>query len=183
MSLIPYFFDQIDNFDHLLMDPYRYTRPSFDHHFGLGIHPRYLAPVTSNPSLLRHNLAELQKGAKAAVEMVGPDGFQVAMDVQQFKPNEITVKAVENVVIVEAKHEERQDDHGYITRQFKRRYVLPKEVDTHHLQSNLSSDGILTLTAPKLALKEKGERLIQVQQTGPARLSIKATEEKSKNGK
>jgi len=74
---------------------------------------------------------------------------QVILDVQQFSPDEITVKTVDNHVVVEAKHEEKQDEHGYVSRHFVRRYVLPPSHDLVNITSTLSSDGVLTITAPK----------------------------------
>lgn len=74
---------------------------------------------------------------------------QVILDVQQFSPDEITVKTVDNHVTVEAKHEEKQDEHGYVSRHFVRRYVLPSSHDLVNVTSTLSSDGVLTITAPK----------------------------------
>lgn len=74
---------------------------------------------------------------------------QVILDVQQFSPDEITVKTIDNHVVVEAKHEEKQDEHGYISRHFVRRYVLPPSHDLVNITSTLSSDGVLTITAPK----------------------------------
>lgn len=71
------------------------------------------------------------------------------MDVQQFAPNEITVKVTEGTVIVEGKHEEKQDEHGFISRHFVRRYTLPKDVDVNNVVSSLSSDGVLTVSVPK----------------------------------
>jgi len=52
--------------------------------------------------------------------------FKVELDVTQFKPNEVSVKAVGNRVVVEGKHEEREDEHGLIQRHFKRTYLLPR---------------------------------------------------------
>lgn len=52
---------------------------------------------------------------------------QVILDVQQFTPNEITVKTTDKHIIVEGKHEEKADEHGYISRHFVRRYQLPGE--------------------------------------------------------
>lgn len=75
--------------------------------------------------------------------------FQVILDVQQFSPDEIIVKTVDNNIIVEAKHEERKDEHGFITRHFIRRYILPSSHDSLQVTSSLSSDGVLTITAPK----------------------------------
>lgn len=75
--------------------------------------------------------------------------FQVNLDVQQFKPGEIRVKIVDDCIVVDAKHEERRDNHGYISRQFTRRYKVPSDVDIDATKSKLSSDGILILEAPK----------------------------------
>ncbi len=74
---------------------------------------------------------------------------QVSLDVQQFKPEEINVKVVDDHVVVEGKHEERQDKHGFISRQFTRRYLLPPNVNIEAVKSSLSSDGILSISAPK----------------------------------
>ncbi|XP_030752688.1 protein lethal(2)essential for life isoform X2 [Sitophilus oryzae] len=96
--------------------------------------------------------------------------FEVILDVQQFAPEEITVKTSGNSIVVEGKHEEKQDEHGYISRHFVRRYVLPAENDIEDVVSSLSSDGILTVTAPKKSEKPKNtDRVVPIQQTGPAK--------------
>lgn len=58
---------------------------------------------------------------------INEEKFEVILDVQQFSPNEISVKVTDKFVIVEAKHEEKQDEHGYVSRQFTRRYMLPSK--------------------------------------------------------
>lgn len=134
--------------------------PSGNHrHTGYNRRPRYL---------MRKNKAE-GKGKSA----VGKDGFQVCMDVQEFAPNEITVKTVGNAVLVEGKHEERQDEHGYISRQFSRRYTLPEGYNAKDVVTQLSSDGVLTVKAPPEQKAVEGSvRVVPIQQTGPAHLSI-----------
>lgn len=69
---------------------------------------------------------------------------------QQFKPEDIGVKIVDNYLIVEGKHEEKEDKHGFISRQFTRRYKLPDNVKQEEIKSTISSDGILSITAPKV---------------------------------
>lgn len=91
------------------------------------------------------------------------------LDVQQFAPEEITVKATNNSVVVEGKHEEKQDEHGYISRQFTRRYILPPGYEVADLASSLSSDGVLTITAPKRPPPNSGERIVPITKTGPAK--------------
>jgi len=73
----------------------------------------------------------------------------VSLDVHHFKPEEITVKNKENVITIEGKHEEKEDQHGYVSRQFIRKYVLPKDVLVDQFKVQMSSDGVLQLAAPK----------------------------------
>lgn len=68
---------------------------------------------------------------------------------QQFKPEEVTVKVVDNFIVVEGKHEERGDEHGFVSRHFVRKYRLPQNCDESAISSTLSSDGVLQLVAPK----------------------------------
>lgn len=98
------------------------------------------------------------------------DGFQMSLNVYQFAPSEITVKTVDDTIVIEGKHEEKVDEHGYVARQFTRRYKLPKEYDAKEVISSLSSDGVLTIRAPSLvkAVPEASERVIPIQHTGPA---------------
>ncbi|KZC10005.1 Protein lethal(2)essential for life [Dufourea novaeangliae] len=93
--------------------------------------------------------------------------FKVILDVQQFQPDEINVKLVDRFVIVEAKHEEKRDVHGLISRQFVTKYLLPEQVDENQLSSNISSDGILTIMAPvKTKKEEPNERTVKIEMTG-----------------
>lgn len=94
--------------------------------------------------------------------------FQVSLDVQQFAPEEMSVKVVGKNVVVEGKHEEKQDEHGWISRQFVRKYIVPEQCDIDQLKSSLSSDGILMITAPRKEIDptSKNERIIKIQITG-----------------
>ncbi|XP_015594710.1 protein lethal(2)essential for life [Cephus cinctus] len=162
MALIPMVFrDWWDDFE----------RPQrlLDQHFGLGLRRDDLMNTLSLPSLHSYfrpwrNLLE-QTAGQSRIES-DKDKYQVILDVQQFAPNEITVKTVDNSIVVEAKHEEKKDEHGYVSRQFVRRYVLPEDHDINQVVSNLSSDGVLTITAPKIALPAPGEKVIPIEQTG-----------------
>nr|UTS59881.1 heat shock protein 20 [Monochamus alternatus] len=111
--------------------------------------------------------------------------FQVHIDVQHFKPEELLVKITENnkSVTVEGKHEEKIDEHGSIFRHFVRKYILPENCDGSRLQSQLSSDGVLTLIAPNFEESKPsitGVREISITKTGSL---IKAGEQKRKMAK
>ncbi|CAK9803874.1 Protein lethal(2)essential for life [Anthophora quadrimaculata] len=161
-----------------------------DQHFGLGLYPEQLMFPTSDYPFLNNKaalelyyrpLAEIVRRAETGASTItaDKDTFRVILDVQQFKPEEISVKLVDRTVVVEAKHEERKDEHGLISRQFMRKYWLPEQVEADKLSSNISSDGVLTITAP---LKEKetkpNERTIKIEYTGkPAIRAEKTTTE------
>lgn len=95
------------------------------------------------------------------------DKFRVDLDVQQFAPEEINVKVVDRFVTVEASHEEREDEHGWISRQFTRKYIIPEQCDIDQVSSKLSSDGILSIIVPrKQKLTSDSGRVIKIVQTG-----------------
>lgn len=119
---------------------------------------------------LSKTLHDLEQAEKSEITTT-KDNFQASVDVQQFKPEEITVKLTgDNVITIEGKHEERQDEHGYISRHFIRKYTLPEEFDAEKLQSKLTSDGVLNITAPKkLEGKQVPFREIPITLTGPVK--------------
>ncbi|CAH2003895.1 unnamed protein product [Acanthoscelides obtectus] len=90
--------------------------------------------------------------------------FQVKLDVQDFKPEEIQVKTVNgNAIQIEAKHEEKHGkDQGFISRHLVRRFVLPKGHDVQNAVSTLSSEGVLTITAPRNPNAIEEERKIPI---------------------
>lgn len=167
MSLLSYIVDDIVPSGYFNHHPSDLLLSSSECPFLVSLSPAgYLRSAASK-------LDELEKQAK-----VGKDGFQVNLDVQHFKPNEISVKTVNNSIIVEANHEEREDSHGYISRKFTRRYDLPEEFKAKDVVSSISSDGILSIKCPKSEPAIEGNvRHIQIQQTGPARLNIANKEE------
>ncbi|ENN70711.1 protein lethal(2)essential for life isoform X2 [Dendroctonus ponderosae] len=161
-----------------------FNRPSrlLDQQFGLGLKRDDLLNSfrTFPRSALTRNYVRpwstssvLQRQESGSTIQQDKDKFQVILDVQQFAPNEITVKTTGNSIIVEGKHEEKQDEHGFISRHFVRRYVLPSDNDIEEVVSSLSSDGILTVTAPKKSDKPKNtDRVVPIQQTGPAKSTV-----------
>jgi HSP20 family molecular chaperone IbpA len=91
-------------------------------------------------------------------------GFTAFVDVHSFDTKEISVKTIDHTIIVECKHEPRDDGHGHIERQFSRKFNLPFEFDMSTVKSTLSKDGILLLEAPRPQLKGE-EQKVEIQQT------------------
>ncbi|KAJ2948288.1 hypothetical protein O0L34_g7522 [Tuta absoluta] len=179
MSIVPMMFrDWWDRWED-------WERPSrlLDQHFGMGLRKDdLLTSLSSFPSssLVRNSYfrpwrANLARQESSSTINMTKEKFEVILDVQQFTPEEITVKAANNSVVVEGKHEERPDEHGFISRQFSRRYVLPGGYNVEDLVSTLSSDGVLTITAPKRQPPASGERVVPVTRVGPAKQPEPAT--------
>lgn len=121
---------------------------------------------------------------KDANVIVDKEKFQISLNVQHFAPTDIVVKTVDdNSIVVEGKHEEKKEPHGTITRHFVRKYFVPGNHDIQNVVSSISSDGILTVTAPKLAIEEsKKERVIPItHETGPTKETTPKEEVNLKN--
>ena len=152
------------------------TSRILDQHFGSGLSRDDLLSTVwgGNPARMRTGykrpwtrvLNNLMKQESGSTVNIDKDKFEVMLDVQQFAPNEVNVKVSDGYVVVEGKHEEKQDEHGFISRQFSRRYLLPEGVNVDAITSSLSSDGLLTVHAPLKALKGPEERPIPITQNG-----------------
>ncbi|BFF98071.1 heat shock protein 67B1 [Drosophila madeirensis] len=117
--------------------------------------------------------------SKSAYSVVNRNGFQVSMNVKQFSARELTVRTIDNCIVVEGQHDEKEDGHGVISRHFIRKYMLPKGFDPAEVHSTLSSDGILTVKAPpppppaNKAGVERLERIVDIQQLLQSQLQPK----------
>ncbi|RCN31966.1 Hsp20/alpha crystallin family protein [Ancylostoma caninum] len=74
--------------------------------------------------------------------------FAVALDVSQFKPEEISVHLQDRDLIIEGK-QEHKDDKGYMQRSFVRKWTLPPDVDLEAVRTQLTDVGHLSVEAPK----------------------------------
>ncbi|XP_076445503.1 protein lethal(2)essential for life-like [Babylonia areolata] len=123
------------------------------------------SPIFGCPNCSRQLCTSQQNGAQESSEVDNSNQeFQIKLDVCQFKPDEISVKTRDDRVIINAQHEEREDEHGFIKREFARQIVLPKDVDTSSVTSSLTRDGILILKAKKILLPSPAERIIPITQ-------------------
>ncbi|XP_078278237.1 heat shock protein beta-1 [Rhinoraja longicauda] len=78
---------------------------------------------------------------------VTSDKWRINLDVNHFAPEEITVKTKDGYVEINGKHEERQDEHGFVSRCFTRKYLLPQGIEPGIVSSTLSPTGVLTVEA------------------------------------
>ena len=90
------------------------------------------------------------------------DGFSVKLDVTHFQPEDLTIKVVDNDLVVIGKHGERLDENGYVSRQFSRRYELPEGIDLERMTSKLTDDRKLCIEAPIIQKEITKERVIPI---------------------
>lgn len=148
-----------------------YPHRIMDQDFGLGLLDRDLLPPVMYRGYLIRPRTEGNVSSSGSSEVVSDkEKFQVLLNVKQFKPEEISVKTVDNCIVIRGKHEEKQDEHGFISREFTRRYMLPQGVEPETVTSSLSPDGILTISAPKKALEPspENERVVPITMQQPA---------------
>ena len=94
------------------------------------------------------------------------DTYKIMVNVENYKPEELTIKTVGNSVQVEAKHMEKTSDgRSFSSRNFSQTFSLPKGVNPEEVKSALSKDGTLTIEAPlpqpKTAIKGS-ERMVPI---------------------
>lgn len=93
-------------------------------------------------------LATTQQEKDKQVQPAG-DGkaFQVAFNVSDFKPEEVSVKVDGGVVTVDATHEETSDK-ACSSYRLLRKFTLPPHVNPDHVTSRLTQEGQLMIEAP-----------------------------------
>lgn len=135
-SILPYVFRDLAKSMRMMENQLRLTEDLFH-------------PLAGNVMLRRNRRADTETESEVAL-VKDKDNFQIKLNVQNFAPEEISVKAIDdNAIQIEGKHEEKDEkEGGYICRQFVRRYSLPKGVNLKDVVSSLSSDGVLTIKTP-----------------------------------
>lgn len=109
---------------------------------------------------------------------IDKNGWKVWLDVSSYQPEDITVRAENNKIIV---HAQRELECGLscVLNEFTREYELPKEYNMDDVVLCFSCDCILIISVPMVQY-----RVFPIQSCGPARCFIncnKNTAQKSKN--
>jgi crystallin alpha B len=152
-------------------DVWDWPQSIFGQHFGLDLDDSDLLMPSMLLTTPRRQLSQ-----RSGASEVKNDGnkFVVKLDCSHFKPEEITVKTVDNNIIINGKHEEKMDKHGWVQREFTRRYALPEGCEAEKVTSALNSNGVLTIEAPKKPLEplKDNERVIPIAVTHESQQAI-----------
>ncbi|CAB3411470.1 unnamed protein product [Caenorhabditis bovis] len=105
-------------------------------------------------AMQRHFEPMVFHGASAAAQNeYDNDKFTVNLAVSEFKPDELKIDVNGRQLKIEG-NQKIENENGFSHRSFSRVVLLPDDVDTSAIVSNLSNDGRLSIEAPRIAKKE-----------------------------
>merc|ERR1712212_1300642 len=107
------------------------------------------SPPMSPPPEMNHKVTKTEdytppptQTAEATVLVKVKEGeeYKLALNMQQFTPEDITIKLNGNELVIEAKNSGEQ---------FSQKHIIPDNIDLDGMTSSFSSDGVLVIKAPK----------------------------------
>lgn len=107
------------------------------------------APLGKDMMALRPSYDPYFENLKSPLIKDESDGktLRLRFDVAQYKPEEVTVKTVDNRLLVHGKHEEKSAQRT-VFREYNQEFMLPRGTNPELISSTLSTDGVLTVEAP-----------------------------------
>lgn len=100
---------------------------------------RPISPLKS--PLLRRHFAPIETNIHYPIKLISTkpvykhlliceDGkFRGSVDVHDYRPEEIKVKTIGHTILIELKHDEKDDGFGVVTRSFSKKFILPLTMD------------------------------------------------------
>lgn len=130
------------------MDPYSSDQPYFfEKYFPASYHIAFQPPLHRHPGSFGVKPEDVDRRSS-----ISKDTFEVFVNVKDFKAEEITVKTVNDMVIVAGKQGKR--DNNAIPRHFEKHFRLPPFFDSEDVYSIISDDGILEIKAEPTSRKK-----------------------------
>jgi len=87
------------------------------------------------------------------------DKFQIQLELPGFAPEDFSLKTKDDIIIVEAVHETKNDDGSSNERRFSKEFKMPAGVVTEQLASTYNGQGILTVSAPRVLTAPEGAEI------------------------
>jgi len=87
------------------------------------------------------------------------DKFMIQLELPGFSPEDFGLKTKDDIIIVEAVHEAKNEDGSTDSRKFTKEFKMPAGVVTEQLSSTYSGSGILTVSAPRVISAPEGAQV------------------------
>ena len=91
------------------------------------------------------------------------DKFQIQLELPGFAPEDFSLKTKDDIIIVEAVHEAKNEDGSTDSRRFSKEFKMPGGVASEKLASTYSGAGILTVSAPRAIQAPEGAQVTKKQ--------------------
>ena len=114
----------------------------------------YVRPKEAAEAWLKSEIAEVKYDSKK---------MEVKLDVSVYSPAELNVTVSEDRLVIKGKHEQKADNHGYVSREFTREFVMPENIDADTITSTLSDEGMLIIQGRVKGAEESTERVINIE--------------------
>lgn len=102
-------------------------------------------------------LAGKQEAAHNLQVSCSNDKFMIQLELPGFLPEDFSLKTKEDVIVLEALHDSKTDGNTESTsRKYVKEFKMPEGVQREQLQSSYSSEGILTIWAPRVLVAPEG---------------------------
>lgn len=118
-------------------------------------------PLTSDVDRLARDVQRLQR----ELGIIGgithrKDVFEVYLDVQGYKPENINIEVQDNLLTISGSHEEK-DEEGihYQARHFTRKFMLPEDIQLDKMKSCLTKTGRFWCLKVEAPLKQKTQEI------------------------
>merc|ERR1712080_158886 len=135
------------------------------------------------PRLLDHSFPEM-KDCHLLGQEEDETKLEISLNTVGYKPEELKVNVCQDEVRVEGRHEEKNEEGKMmVRRQFVRRYTLPQEADRASIVSNLSQDGVMVITVPKLEKATETIKVEHVETVGDINNKVQQKEEERKRSR
>merc|ERR1712236_174227 len=87
------------------------------------------------------------------------DKFMIQLELPGFAPEDFGLKTKDDIIIVEAVHESKNEDGSTDSRKFTKEFKMPAGVITEKLASTYSGTGILNVSAPRVIEAPEGAQV------------------------
>lgn len=112
---------------------------------------------------LTHDVTPRLGGGDLLMKRTGDGSLQLALDVKDYKPEDIKINLVDNHLVIEARNES-SGENSYHKSEFKRWFKLPENCKLEEIKSNLTKDNKLLISLPstKPAIEQTKVRSIPI---------------------
>lgn len=127
--------------------------PFYDYPFSSLPHPVF--PLIDRVDRIARQVERLHRVGMVGGRTHRKDIFEVDLDVQGYKPQDLKICLQDNTLTISGSHEEKNEDRThYESRHFTRTFALPENVEKGKMKACTSKDGLIESIHVEAPLKQ-----------------------------